>query len=54
MGTLACGDSGLHLLKELLVLRAFFNTSVAFSSSVLSIQKQFARITLRSKASDMA
>ena len=54
MGTLAYGDSGLRLLKELLVLRAFFNSSVVSSSSVLSIQKQFARITLRPKASEMA
>ena len=54
VGTLACGDSGLRLLKELLVLRACFNSLVAISSSVLSIQKQLARITLWPKASEMA
>ena len=54
VGTLACGDSGLCLLKELLVLRACCISSVASSSSVLSVQKQLARITLRSKVSEMA
>ena len=54
VGTLACGDSGIRLLKELLALRACFNSSVAISSSVLSIQKKFACITLWTKASEMA
>jgi len=54
VGTLACSDSGLRLFKELLALRACVINSVAPFSSVSSLQRQFARISLWSKASEMA